>query len=239
MTYIAPATKILRYPGVLSAIQRGDRVWPLHVEMDLSGVCNAHCGHCRFGDRQDGAMMDVGDAESIIEQLAAGGTLAVTFSGGGEPTANQHFDRIVGFARHNGLRVGVYTNGILGSRLIRVAGIADWIYVSLDADNAEDYRDIKGIDAFDQVCETVRRLTVVGVPLPNGPMATGERNRRIFEKLLTARAYATVVGVGMLLTGDNWQRCERMREVGLALGADYVQFRPVAQPTDHVLANYA
>jgi hypothetical protein len=25
--YIAPATKILRYPGVLAAIQRGERVW--------------------------------------------------------------------------------------------------------------------------------------------------------------------------------------------------------------------
>ena len=226
--YIAPATKILRYPGVLSAIQRGERVWPLHVEMDLSGVCNAHCGHYRFGDRQDGAMMDVEDAEELLEQLAEGGTLAVTFSGGGEPTSNQHFDRIVCHARRCGLRVGVYTNGILGTRLIRVAGVADWIYVSLDADNAEDYRRIKGIDAFDQVRQTVQRLTVIGAPLPDGPMATGERNRRTFEKVMNARAYASVIGVGFLLTGDNWQRAEAMQRLGESLGADYVQFRPIA-----------
>lgn len=226
--YIAPATKILRYPGVLAKMQAGEHIWPLHVEIDLSGICNAHCAHCRFGDRQDGAMLDVEDAEELIEQLAEGGTLAVTFSGGGEPTSNQHFDRIVGWAQRCGMRVGVYSNGILGTRLVRVAGIADWIYISLDADNATDYRRIKGVNAFDQVCETVRLLTVIGTPLPNGPMATSERNRKIFEKLLTGRAYASVIGVGFLLDAHTWQRAEAMQRLGESLGADYVQFRPIA-----------
>jgi len=211
--YIAPATKILRYPGVLAAIQRGERVWPLHVEMDLAGICNAHCGHCRFGDRQDGAIMPPGDAERLIDELAEGGTLAVTFSGGGEPTTNRHFERIAAYARRAGLKVGVYSNGILGSRLIRAAGVASWIYVSLDADNAADYRAIKGLDAFEQVCETVRQLTIVGASPPGAA---------------DARAYAAIIGVGFLLTERNWRRAERMRELGLSLGADYAQFRPVA-----------
>ena len=231
MTYIAPATKILRYPGVLCAMQRGERVWPLHVEIDLAGVCNAHCGHCRFGDRQDGAMLPMDVATRVIEQLAEGGTLAVTFSGGGEPTCNSHFDRIVCDARHAGLKVGVYSNGILGDRLIRVAGVASWIYVSLDADNAADYARIKGIDAFDQVCDTIQRLTADS-RLEYGREWTIDNNRRsraMAEKLWQPhRAWAAVIGVGMLLTSRNWWRVERMRELGLSLGADYVQFRPVA-----------
>jgi MoaA/NifB/PqqE/SkfB family radical SAM enzyme len=228
VTYIAPATKILRYPGVLSAIQRGERVWPLHVEMDLSGVCNAHCGHCRFGDRQDGAMMAAETAYQLIDELVGGGTLAVTFSGGGEPTTNPHFAEIVTYAKHEGLKVGVYSNGILTDRLLKAAGVADWVYVSLDANNAEDYEDIKGVDGWARVCASVRALTKCGAPIPNGPVAFTERNRPILTRLLNDRLSACIVGVGMLLTGYNWPMAEAMRNVGLGLGADYVQFRPVA-----------
>jgi MoaA/NifB/PqqE/SkfB family radical SAM enzyme len=197
---IAPATKILRYPGVLAAVQSGANVWPLHVEIDLAGVCNAQCGHCRFGDRQDGALMPRDMAVGIIDELVTGGTLAVTFSGGGEPTCNPHFADIATYARHEGLAVGVYSNGILGDRLIRAAGVASWIYISLDADNPIDYARVKGISAFDRVCETVCNL---------------ER-------------WAAMVGVGMLLTGGNWHRAAAMQRLGESLGADYVQFRPVA-----------
>lgn len=226
--YIAPATKILRWPLVLAAMQAGERVWPLHVEMDLAGVCNARCGHCRFGDRQDGAVMGLDHAKALIDELVAGGTVAVTFSGGGEPTCNRHFGEIVAYAKHEGLRVGVYSNGIAGERLVQAGGVADWIYVSLDADNATDYLGVKGIDAFDQVCATVRTLTATGLAFPNGPMELSERRRGLLENILTARHYGCVVGVGFLLTGYNWHRAEAMRTLGLGLGADYVQFRPVA-----------
>lgn len=229
--YISPATKILRYPGVLCALQHGERIWPLHVEMDLSGICNAHCGHCRFGDRQDGAMMDVEDAERLLEELAEGGTLAVTFSGGGEPTANAHFDRIACYARWCGLRVGVYSNGILGKRLVRVAGIADWIYVSLDADNARDYRAIKGVDTFDEVCETVRLLTATATAMPNTEWTidASKRSRALATRIMEPRrTLPATVGVGFLLTAGNWWRAEAMQTLGRSLGADYSQFRPVA-----------
>jgi MoaA/NifB/PqqE/SkfB family radical SAM enzyme len=162
--------------------------------------------------------------------------LAVTFSGGGEPTANAHFDRIVGYARHCGLRVGVYSNGILGSRLVRVAGIADWIYVSLDADNTRDYRGIKGVDAFEQVCQTVRLLTATAKAVPDAEwtLDNNRRSRAIVAKIMTPhRDYAATVGVGFLLTERNWPRAEAMQALAHELGADYSQFRPVAGLDDY------
>jgi MoaA/NifB/PqqE/SkfB family radical SAM enzyme len=232
--YIAPATKVLRYPGVLAAMQRGERVWPLHVELDLAGVCNAACAHCRFGDRQDGAVMDAETARQVIDTLVGGGTLAVTFSGGGEPSCNVHLPELAAYARHEGLSVGIYTNGLHTERLTRCGGVASWVYVSLDADNAHDYKRIKGVDGFAAACETVRQLAAVGVPLPDGPMGVHEGNRRAFAALVNGRRYACTVGVGMLLTGDNWQRAEAMQALGESLGAAYVQFRPIAG-----LASYA
>lgn len=202
-SYIAPATKILRYPAVLAAMQRGERVYPLHAELDMSGICNAHCGHCRFGDgRQGGDVMGEALAYRIIDELVGVGARAVTFSGGGEPTCSPAFEAAVCYAAHEGLAVGVYTNGILRDRVLRIKGVTDWVYVSLDADNREDYEAIKGVDAFGQVCDTIRSLAY--------------------------SAHRGVVGVGFLLTAGNWHRAEAMQRLGKGLGVDYVQFRPVA-----------
>jgi len=200
MTYIAPATKILRYPNTLAAMLRGERVWPLHVEFDLAGVCNLSCRHCRFGGRQDGAVMAETDARIILDELYAGGTNAVTLSGGGEPTMNPRFAAIAQYAHAVGLAVGVYTNGINRQALIDAAPWCEWIYVSLDAASAESYARVKGADRFDNVCGTIVELS--------------KRTRTL--------------GVGFLLSDENLRHVFSMRRLGQELGVDYVQFRPVA-----------
>ena len=80
------------------------------------------------------------------------------------------------------------------------------MYVSLDAADKETYRALKGADAFERARQGIR--------------------------LLADAAGAAVVGVGYLLSAENWRKGERMLTTALDLGADYVQFRPVVE-TDH------
>jgi len=202
---IAPTQKILRFPETLRRLQTGERVWPLHVEMDLSDQCNLRCAWCRFADRLGEATVDLPFARSVLDQLRAVGVRAVTFSGGGEPTLCPAFATIARYAASIGLDVGIYSNGTNTRALLDAADVCEWIYVSLDAVNAAQYEAIKHKPYYDRVCESVRRLS----------------------------ARDCIVGVGFLITGENWRDAERMAMLAGSLGADYCQLRACAGLDDY------
>jgi sulfatase maturation enzyme AslB (radical SAM superfamily) len=72
--------------------------------------------------------------------------------------------------------------------------------VSLDASNAADYRRDKGVDRFDAVCDGVR--------------------------LLVAADGKATIGIGYLVTENNFGNAQAAADLAADLGADYVQFRP-------------
>lgn len=202
---IDPGGKILRHPDVLARIRRGEPVWPLHVELDLSNACNLRCRHCSFAYTHDGAILRPELAARILAELAAGGTRAVTFSGGGEPTCNPDFAEVVRSAADLGLSLGLYTNGVNVDPVLDVLDCFAWVYVSLDAVDAADYEARKGAGAFARVCEHARRLA------------------------LTRRPGRTAIGVGYLLDGSNWLKADAAVALSRRIGADYCQLRPIVQ----------
>lgn len=218
--YINPQQKVIWHLDPLRQLQAtGRTAAPVNVEIDLSNRCSLGCEWCHFAythtrgplaGKQDGPADRIpgGDimpddlAFHIVNQLAAAGVKSVTWTGGGEPTLHPSFDSIIAYARSVGLEQGIYTHG--GHLdLPRAALLKDaltWAYVSLDCADRDSYRKAKGVDRFDAACGGVRRL-------------------------VAAHGKATI-GVGFLLHAGNGHEVPRMVELGRALGADYVQFRP-------------
>ncbi|WP_040786005.1 radical SAM protein [Nocardia pneumoniae] len=109
-------------PAQWSAV---DVPYPLAVEVELTKVCNWHCGFCynvwkvpdSYGDRgrsesgTEGAHMELDVARSVIEQSAAGNCLRMRFSGG-EPTLHPEYRQIIGMAADSGMDVELFTNGV-------------------------------------------------------------------------------------------------------------------------------
>ena len=201
MHYIDPRHKVLHYPGTLATMQHGESVYPLHVEFDLSNRCNLRCKWCDFAYMQDRSVMPAEIAVHIMEQLREVGVLALTLSGGGEPTCCPDFVPIVRVAKKQmGFRLGLYTNGIQGGRIQEVMDHLDWVYVSLDELSPNAYRESKGIQAHETVTQNIQRL---------------------------AEHDGTVLGVGFLLHEDNYADAPKMQILARQLGADYAQLRPV------------
>lgn len=204
---IDPGGKILRHPETIAALRRGDHVWPLAVEMDLSNACQLKCSHCDFAYTHDGEVMPSDLASEILVDLAKGGTLSVTFTGGGEPTLNPAFAMIVQVARAQGLQVGLYTNGVAVERLLECLECFSWVYISLDAVGPLDYKATKDVPAFERVAGNVTQLA--------------QRKKR------------PTLGLGFLLHDGNWFRARRMVELATELRVDYAQFRPVVGLKDY------
>lgn len=200
---IDPGNKILRFPDVLAAIRRRERVWPLNVEMDLTNRCNAGCRHCDFRYMHDGAVLPTDLAERVLTDLAEGGTRAVTFTGGGEPTLHPDFARLALHAASLGLKVGVYSNGLRPDPLTVSMYAFAWVYLSLDAVDPESYREVKRVEGFWQVLDTARWL------------------------LTYREGNSPKVGLGFLLSAHNWGDATVAADLATRLGVDYCQFRPI------------
>jgi MoaA/NifB/PqqE/SkfB family radical SAM enzyme len=202
---IEPWAKILRFPETLAKIQRGERVWPVNVEFDLSNRCNLTCRRCDFAYTHDGVMMEKPLVLCTLRQLADCGAKAVTFTGGGEPTMSPHFVLAARTARELGMDVGVYTNGTNQRPVSEALDCLTWLYVSLDEVDAGSYLEMKGANRFVDVLDNIQRWA----------------------------RHAATVGVGFLLHDGNWRDADDMVALGVGAGASYVQFRPTVGLPDY------
>jgi hypothetical protein len=92
----------------------------------------------------------------LLPDLAGLGTEVVLLSGG-EPLLNPQWPLIAELLRSRGLQVWLLTSGLsLAKHANRVAELFDSVTVSLDGTNPATYAAIRGLDAFDKVCEGIR-----------------------------------------------------------------------------------
>jgi MoaA/NifB/PqqE/SkfB family radical SAM enzyme len=194
--------KIVRHEA-LGRWLDGGNPFPVTVEIDPSGACNSRCPRCAGGHRRD--RLPTSRALDLLDELAAGGTRAVTFTGGGEPTLHPDLPEMIRRATDAGLAAALITNGLSVSDEVidTAASRCSWVRVSLDAGTQEGYALSHGgtPDEFVAAQTTIRRLAEV-------------RGRR------------ATVGVGVLHDDRFTGQMRAATLIASACGADYVQFRP-------------
>lgn len=175
--------------------------YPISVELTLTNMCNLQCVYCsdqELRKRQGYQNMSVEIFERLFTDLAHGGTKGIVFEGGGEPTLHPQFEQLVQLARTCGLAVGLITNGTKNLKPEIVKKL-EWIRVSLDASNAEEYERLKKVDCFEEVLSNIAHYA----------------------------KYCKTVGVGYVVTNQNMTNIEtlilRLRDFGVS----YIQMRPV------------
>lgn len=181
--------------------------YPISVELTLTNRCNLQCVYCsdlELRERQGNeSFLDYEILSGLFEDLSKGGTKGVVFEGGGEPTLHPDFSKLVRCAKENNLAVGLITNGTVRLDESDLKNF-EWIRVSLDASNAEEYMSLKGVDCFERVLSNIAHYA----------------------------QYCSTVGVGYVVTNNNLSNIEtlilRLRE----LGVSYIQLRPVVDAPD-------
>jgi MoaA/NifB/PqqE/SkfB family radical SAM enzyme len=130
----------------------------------LTERCNSRCVTCDYWrhGRRDASLASV---LALLPELEALGTRTVLFSGG-EPLLNPEWMAMAEVLRERGISVWLLTSGLsLAKHAARVAQSFEAVTVSLDGTCAATYEAIRGLDAFDKVCEGVRRVASEGKPV--------------------------------------------------------------------------
>lgn len=205
--------KAFRHPDVLDGVWEGVPRRVPHIEMILADLCQQHCGFCayrlegyasnqRFDEKR---MMPTDKALEIIDDCASMGVQAVQFTGGGEPTLHPAFMQCFSLATRY-MKVGLVTNGIriadYSTASLTMMGHAAWVRVSLDAATAQTYCKIRKVHAkhWEKAQNAIQLIKQHGAP---------------------------VVGVGFVVTPDNWREVYDAAALARSLGAD--NFRISAQ----------
>lgn len=205
--------KLLRHADVVERSLRGEPVWPISVEIDLSTRCDHQCPWCSFGTtesqgyrQQTWTHLPTERALTVLEELAQRGTKSITFTGGGEPLVHRAAGAIFERTSDLGLQWGLVTNGSqLRGQVVDIIGDrAVFVRVSLDAGSAETHMLTHGLSRpqYHQILANMTHL----------------RER--------ARPWLTL-GAGFCVQSSNWREIFAAARDVKEAGANYLEVRPV------------
>jgi len=133
---------------------------PRSVTIFPSEKCNLRCLYCHSRELHKGGIMSFETFKGIIDELNELNVGFVAFEGGGEPLLNKDLGKFIRYCKELGMGVGVITNGTV---YIPELKLCDWVRVSLDVPDREVFKKIKGVDAYEKVLKTIKRLDNVGI----------------------------------------------------------------------------
>jgi MoaA/NifB/PqqE/SkfB family radical SAM enzyme len=139
------------------------------------------------------------------------GVKAIQFTGGGEPTVHPDHKAIFETALKMGFEISLVTNGMRWvDGMDVVMAKASWVRFSLDAGTSETYSYIRKIAPanFEMCLKHVNKLAVT---------------KRILQSDVT-------IGVGFVVTADNWGEVILAAAHAKAAGADNFRISAVFQP---------
>lgn len=205
---------------------------PKQMQLIISDLCNQDCSFCAY--RMSGYSSNelfVGDSEKaryghnnpkrflptpkvyeILQDAKNNGVLGIQFTGGGEPTVHPDHEAIFSKALELGFKCALVSNGVNWSdSLIAMLPQFSWVRVSVDAGTAETYARIRNTPTghFSKVLKNISRLAHAiksGVPSP------------------------CVLGVGYVVTPDNWQEVGIGSALAKEFGAHYIRMSAMFNP---------
>jgi Fe-coproporphyrin III synthase len=177
------------------------------VTLYLSERCNSRCVTCDYW-RHGARDATLASVQELVPALTRLRTRVVLLSGG-EPLLNPEWQEIAELLKAQGLGLWLLTSGLsLAKHARRASELFQSITVSLDGTCRETYAAIRGLDAFDKVCEGVQAVAAAG----------------------------TSVGLRVTLQRANYRELPSFVTLARELGASQVSFLPVDVSNAHAFA---
>ncbi len=126
------------------------------VQIYTTNRCNSRCLHCNIWQYTEKRDLPVDVIANLLEAHCLDRNAQICLEGG-EFTLHPDYKEILGLFGQRQVRLN--TNGILTGRLVEIAERFNnaEIMVSLEG-NRETYRRLRGVDAYENVIETIRLL---------------------------------------------------------------------------------
>lgn len=131
--YTSTGIKFWRHQEQMFNYKNGDPNTVISTHISPEGSCNLKCPYCSVTYRDTHSRLDMETIQDYVLKLKSRGLKAVILTGGGEPTAYKHFNKLVRWLKEQDLSVALITNGTLTRRIDDdVWPLFSWIRVSIN-----------------------------------------------------------------------------------------------------------
>lgn len=216
-----PEAKVLHHLDRVLKYFEDNTVDPISLEIDPSNACNHSCPFCisghihlskykgtEFFNRQ---MMSKEFLMKLVKDLSKTDIKAISFTGGGEPTMNPHLKEAIKYLKANSnIDLGMFSNGTMLKRFNLFETITDcltWIRISMDAGNEKSYDNLR-------------------ITNKNNNFATVLENVKELIKIKKQRKSNLTIGVGFVVSQDNYKEVLEFAELFKEIEVDYCQYKP-------------
>ena len=127
--------------------------------VELTTACNLRCVHCAYW-RSNATFLEHDLYAYLLRDFVKSGLQTVMFSGG-EPLLHPIFTKFMKTTKDYGLKIKVASNGTLLCNDVFLSNVKDIdeLIVSLDADCLEVYQDIRGINYFKHIEQSLYKIS--------------------------------------------------------------------------------
>ncbi len=194
---------------------------PITIEIDPSNTCNHSCPFCISGHLHlkkykgteyfNRTILNKNTFHDLIKDLVKLNIEAINWTGGGEPTQNPYLGEAIKFIKKNSsIEMGMFSNGTLLEKMNLMDIVVDclkWIRISIDAGTALSYDKLRVTNKsnnFDTVIKNIKKI----VDLKNKKKSN------------------ITIGVGFVVTEDNYNEILDFANIFREIGVDYCQYKP-------------
>ncbi len=216
-----PQGKILVHYDKVKKYFKNGNVDPITLEIDPSNACNHSCPFCisghihlskykgtKFFDRR---IMKKDILMSLAKDIVSMDINSLSWTGGGEPTQNPHLKEAIKYIKKNSkIQMGMFTNGTLLDRFDLFSTITnslEWIRISIDAGKENTYNKLRVTNKSNDFKKVIQNIKTL--------IKTKKKNKSKLN-----------IGVGYVVTKDNFNEVEHFAKLFSKINVDYCQFKP-------------
>ena len=204
--------KLMFHPERVYKWQKGEMIYPIEMEIGLSGACNHRCIFCAV-DYMDykPQMMDSNVLIHNLKIMAEKGLKSIIYAGEGEPLVNKDAGEIFNKTKEYGIDTAMSTNGALFSKDLATECMASlsWIRFSIAG-------------ATDKTYEAIHQCK-------KGDLQRVLKNMEDAVALKRDRKLHITLGAQLLLLPENKKEVVLLAKIMREIGFDYFTVKPFSQ----------
>lgn len=204
--------KLLFHPERVAAWRKGSLIYPIEMEIGLSGACNHRCIFCAVDYMEYKPNMLRADVLlPNLELMGKKGLKSIIYAGEGEPLVNPDAPEIFNRTKEYGIDAAMSTNGALFTREKAEACLKSlsWVRVSIAG-------------ATDATYERIHQCR-------NGDLQKVLQNLEHAVAVKRDQKLSTTLGAQLLLLPENKDEVVLLAKMIRALGFDYFTVKPFSQ----------
>lgn len=204
--------KLLYHPQRVADWMDGKTIYPIEIEIGLSGACNHRCIFCAvdyMGYQPN--FLDTKIVLDTLKVLADKGLKSVIYSGEGEPLLHKDASLIIAKTKEFGIDAALATNGVLFTKdkAEKCLHALTWIRFSIAAATEETYQKIQR-----------------GKP---GDFGRVLKNLEDSVAIKREKKLRTTLGAQLLLLPENRDEVVMLAKTLREIGLDYLTVKPFSQ----------